>query len=50
MQEKGNAIHGITTFRMVMREHLDSHICIERKIVPMDYPVITRTRKAFENG
>ena len=26
---------------MVLREHLDSDIYIERKIVPMNYPVIT---------
>ena len=24
MQDKGNAIHGVTTFPMVMQEHLDS--------------------------
>ena len=33
MQEKGHAINGIATFPMVFREHLDSDICIERKIV-----------------
>ena len=29
-------VHGITTFPMVIREHLDSDIRIERKIVPMN--------------
>ena len=42
MKEKGHAIHGNTTFPMVLREQLDSDICIERKIVPMDYPVIKK--------
>ena len=28
--EKGHAIHGIKTFPMVLREHLDSDIYIER--------------------
>ena len=41
MKEQGHAIHGNTTFPMVLREHLDSDIYIERKIVPMNYPVIT---------
>ena len=34
MQEKGHYIHGI------LREHLDSDIGIERKIVPMNYHVV----------
>ena len=36
---------------MVLREHLASDICIERKIVPMNYPVITKSPgKTFEDG
>ena len=42
MKEQGHTIHGNTTFPMVPREHLDSDICIEMKIVPMNYPVITK--------
>ena len=42
MQEKSHAIHGITTFPMFLREHLDSDKRIERKIVPMNYPMITK--------
>ena len=42
MQKKGHAVHGTTTFPMVLTEHLDSDIRIERKIVPMNYPVITK--------
>ena len=42
MKEQGHAIHENTTFPMVLRKHLDSDICIERKIVPMNYPVITK--------
>ena len=41
MKEQGHAIHGSTTFPMVLREHLDSYIYIERRIVPLNYPVIT---------
>ena len=41
MKEQGHDIHGNTTLPMVLREHLDSDIYIERKIVPMNYPVIT---------
>ena len=41
MKEQGHAIHGNTTFHMVLREHLDSNIYIERKIVPMNYHVLT---------
>ena len=41
MKEQGHAIHGNTTFPMVLREHLDSDIYIERKIVSMNYPMIT---------
>ena len=41
MKEQGHAIQGNTTFPMVLQEHLDSDIYIERKIVPMNYPVIT---------
>ena len=46
MQRKCHAIHGLITFPM------DSDICIERKIVPMKYHVITKKRsgKTFEDG
>ena len=40
MKEQGHAIHGNTTFPMVLREHLDSDIYIERRSVPMN-PMIT---------
>ena len=43
MKEQGHAIHGNTTFPMILWEHLDSDICIEKKIVPMSYTVITKT-------
>ena len=42
MKEQGHAIHGNTTFPIVLREHLNSDICIERKIVPMNYLVIKK--------
>ena len=42
MQENGHAIHGITTFHMVLRKHLDSDIRIVRKIVPINYPMIAK--------
>ena len=42
MQEKCQAIHGITTVPMVLQEHLNSDIRIERKIVRMNYRVITK--------
>ena len=38
-----HVIHGITTFTMVLREHLDNDIRIERNIVPMNYPVINKS-------
>ena len=41
MKEQGHAIHGNTTFPMVLREYLDSDIYIERKILPMNYPMLT---------
>ena len=41
MKEQGHVIQGNTTFPMVLQEHLDSDIYMERKIVPMNYPVIT---------
>ena len=41
IKEQGHAIHGNTTFPMVLQEHLDSDIYIERKIAPMNYPMIT---------
>ena len=40
-KEQDHAIHGNTTFPMVLRVHLDSDIYIERKIVPMNYHVKT---------
>ena len=42
MKEQDHAIHGNTTFSMVLREYLDNDIYIERKIGPMNYPVITK--------
>ena len=42
MKEQGHTIHGNTTFSMVLREHLDSDIYIERKIVPINYHVVTK--------
>ena len=42
MKEQGHVIHGNTTFPMVLREHLDSDICMERTIVAMNYYVITK--------
>ena len=50
MQEKAHVIHGITTFPMVLREHLDSDIRIESKIVSMNNDNKTKTDKAFEDG
>ena len=44
MKEQGHAIHGNTTFPIVLQEHLDSNICIEKKIVSMTYHVITKKR------
>ena len=37
MKEQDHAIHGNTTFPMVLREHLDSDI-----YMPMNYPVTTK--------
>ena len=51
MKGQGHAIHGDTTFPMVLREHFDNDIYIDRKIVPMNNPVITKkTGKTFEDG
>ena len=32
MKEQGHVIHGNTTFPMVLGEHLDMDICIERRL------------------
>ena len=49
MKEQGHAIHGNTTFPMVLREHLDSDICIERKIVLINYSVITKKKELVKH-
>ena len=52
MKEQGHAIHGNTTFPMVLREHLHSDIYIERNIVPNELPYDNKliTGKTFEDG
>ena len=42
MQDKVHAIHGITTFYIVLREHLYSDIPVERNIAPMNHHMITQ--------
>ena len=42
MKERGHDMQRNTTFPMVLREHLDSNICIERKIVLTNYHGITK--------
>ena len=49
MKEQGHAIHGNTTFPMVLREHLDSDIYIERKSVPINYSIIKKNKELIKH-
>ena len=48
MKEQGHAIHGNTTFPMVLREHLDSREEDCTNELPCDNK--QRTGKTFEDG
>ena len=40
---KNIATYGNKNFPIVLREHFDSDIHIEEKVIPMEYPEITQT-------
>ena len=41
---KNIATYGNKNFPIVLREHFDSDIHIEEKVIPMEYPEITQAR------